>query len=521
MNMSFRSRTNTSLVLVVACFMCLSCHFVLAEQARSGADENLSLAAGLYPPPQQISLDKGRFSFRGSKLYVDDTFRQDHEWLLEQLPGKGLKILPLDEGSGPEGIFVGNVRHPIIKAQIKNLHLKLPEEIDNEEGYLLAIRNDVVVVAGKDNLGIFYGVQTLKQLMAKKSRRLDAMTIFDWPDFSIRGLHLPHTTNLWAPKGTDYRTTPKKDWEKLLNGAEAGPEIPPGLYSIAQEEMRFDEDLARTLIEQMAEWKMNSLVLVLGDSIRWESHPEIAIEGAWSIERYKNFVAFIRKHHIQIMPELNLSTMHDTWLGKYGFEVDSPRYRQVVQDLIEETLEITGAPVEFFHLGWDEEDTEHYEWRHCEPLIVRPPVERWRSYAGFLDFLEKKNVEGVVWSDILCDRDDDFKWEWELLDAEHKLRKSMRRRSVFMDWWPYGMNSFDVTENLLKRDFRVIVASLALTNMELGKASGGSVRAKELKNKRILGMVQTVWCPIEDIAFWKDKYFRGIQEAAGPYWNAD
>ena len=46
--------------------------------------------------------------------------------------------------------------------------------------------------------------------------------------------------------------------------------------------LRFDEDLFHQLLEQMAEAGVNMLVIDLGDAVRYQSHPEIAVEGAWS-----------------------------------------------------------------------------------------------------------------------------------------------------------------------------------------------------------------------------------------------
>ena len=53
------------------------------------------------------------------------------------------------------------------------------------EGYYLKVTNKEIVIAGNDEKGLFYGVQTLLGMM--KEGKLEACTITDWPDVPFRG----------------------------------------------------------------------------------------------------------------------------------------------------------------------------------------------------------------------------------------------------------------------------------------------------------------------------------------------
>ena len=53
------------------------------------------------------------------------------------------------------------------------------------EGYYLKVTDKEVVIAGNDERGLFYGVQTLLGMM--KEGKLEACTITDWPDVPFRG----------------------------------------------------------------------------------------------------------------------------------------------------------------------------------------------------------------------------------------------------------------------------------------------------------------------------------------------
>ena len=55
----------------------------------------------------------------------------------------------------------------------------------HEEGYYMAVGPKGVVIAGRDERGLYYGVQTLRDMMSKG--QLETCTIQDWPDVKFRG----------------------------------------------------------------------------------------------------------------------------------------------------------------------------------------------------------------------------------------------------------------------------------------------------------------------------------------------
>lgn len=64
---------------------------------------------------------------------------------------------------------------------------KYSKHIPNKaEGYYLSIDKDKIVIAGNDERGTYYGVQTLKQLL--KNEKLPIVTIKDYPDIEARGV---------------------------------------------------------------------------------------------------------------------------------------------------------------------------------------------------------------------------------------------------------------------------------------------------------------------------------------------
>lgn len=102
----------------------------------------------------------------------------------------------VNEGEYLAGLV--GLKYDISDSEGGDIILKLDESIEEEEGYTLAVSYDKIVVAGKTSTGVFYGIQTLRQLMPiaiESSENLaeitiPAVTIKDSPRFGYRGMHL-------------------------------------------------------------------------------------------------------------------------------------------------------------------------------------------------------------------------------------------------------------------------------------------------------------------------------------------
>ena len=122
--------------------------------------------------------------------------------------------------------------------------------------------------------------------------------------------------------------------------------------------LRMDEALWNDAISAMAKAKVNTVVIDLGDAVAYESHPEIAVKGAWTPHRLKSELSKIRTMGIQPIPKLNFSAGHDTWMKEYSRMVSTDTYYRVCADLIREVSALFDTPP-LFHLGMDEETAEH------------------------------------------------------------------------------------------------------------------------------------------------------------------
>ena len=62
----------------------------------------------------------------------------------------------------------------------------------------------------------------------------------------------------------------------------------------AQPQLRFDESLWDDLLQRAVRSGINMIVLDLGDGVRYESHPEIAVRGAWSVDRLRQEKGYLQ-----------------------------------------------------------------------------------------------------------------------------------------------------------------------------------------------------------------------------------
>ncbi len=158
------------------------------------------------------------------------------------------------------------------------------------------------------------------------------------------------------------------------------------------------ESIWKDSIAKMAKEGMNMVVLDLGDAIKYDSHPEIAVKNAWTPEWLREELDIIRKLGMEPIPMLNFSTGHDAWLGKYARMVSTDSYYAVCKDLIKEVIDIFDVP-RFFHLGMDEETAKHQLHVGFEHVIVRQKELWWGDFYTMVGEVLKNGSRPWVWSD--------------------------------------------------------------------------------------------------------------------------
>ncbi|MFA5859921.1 MAG: Tat pathway signal protein, partial [Elusimicrobiota bacterium] len=149
----------------------------------------------------------------------------------------------------------------------------------------------------------------------------------------------------------------------------------------------------------------NMLIIDVGDAVKYESHPEISVPGAWDKKKVKAELKKIRELGMMPIPKLNFSAMHDPWLGQYSYMLSTDIYYKVTRDLIDECCSLFGKP-KYFHLGMDEENMSNQ--RFLRHVLIRQYNLWWKDLYHLQKCVEDNNSRAWVWSDYLWDHPDWF-----------------------------------------------------------------------------------------------------------------
>jgi len=255
-------------------------------------------------------------------------------------------------------------------------------------------------------------------------------------------------------------------------------------------DLRLSESLWNDAINAMAKNRMNMVVIDLGDAVKYESHPEIAVNNAWSATRLGEELSKMRELGLEPIPKLNFSAAHDTWLKSYSRMLSTKKYYEVCSDLIREVYDLFNKP-RFFHLGMDEETMEHQT--HYDYAMVRKNDVWWGDFYYLIGEVEKIGSRPWIWSDYV--------WHHPGL-----FFKNMPKSVVQSNWY-YG-EKFNLTP-LNGSDNSAVKAYIDLEANGYDQIPTGSFHADNEKSilntidfcsshidhSRLLGFLQTFWKP--------------------------
>ena len=149
------------------------------------------------------------------------------------------------------------------------------------EGYYMAIGPKGIVIAGRDERGLYYGVQTLRDMIEKG--QLETCTLQDWPDVRYRGAIEGFYGQPWSHehrlRQLDYYGRNK------MNVYIYGPKDDP--YHRDKWRVDYPEQEARQIQE------LNERAKLRGVNFYWAIHPGVDIK--WNDEDRDNLVRKLEK----------------------------------------------------------------------------------------------------------------------------------------------------------------------------------------------------------------------------------
>jgi hypothetical protein len=301
--------------------------------------------------------------------------------------------------SGQQAIVMGTLANPLIQDYCRRF--KLPD-ITRPEGYVLEINATTIVIAGSDEHGAFYGLQSLRQLIERRKGSLwiPGMRVRDWPRCPFRAarLYLPGRDNIPFFKRLVRDFLALYKYNRLIVEVNAGmqlerhPELNAGWRELAQ-------DLIYSRRERPAGPHQ-----VFQDS----ANHDTADSGVIEKEEVAELVDWAHRHHLEVIPEIP-SLTHSYYLLTRHRELaeipeaewpdaycpSNPKTYELLFDVLDEYIEVMKPAL--INVG-------HDEWR--APVDVCPLCRGKDPRLLFADDLRKihdylaaKGVKTAVYGD--------------------------------------------------------------------------------------------------------------------------
>ena len=346
-----------------------------------------------------------------------------------------------------------------------------------QEGYILILNDKQRVIAANTETGLFYGLQSLKQLI--RDRWDKEIVIVDWPSF-------PHRV--------------------IYDDISRGP-ISTVSYIKQQ-------------IERMAEVKINGLSFYIEHVVQPYSHPDFAPDsGKLTIPQIKELSAYAAKHHMQLIGSFQsfghfekiLALPQYKSMGETSTLISplDPKARSFLENVIGELCDAFGSP--YFNVNCDEtfDLTKGRSKKYIDSIGAA------RFYADHLQFLydilKRHNKTMMMWGDVALEHE-------EVLD--------MLPKDIVYLTWEYGdKKSYDQwILPFKKRGLNYMVCPGILNSyrmfpdMTMAKANIRGFINEGVK-QNASGVITTIWDDGGTYLFSGDWY--GVYVAADKSWNAD
>lgn len=193
--------------------------------------------------------------------------------------------------------------------------------------------------------------------------------------------HLDGEKETWYPEGHQWKTQQ------------------PGRHTC-------DIEVFRRVTDRLIAAGGNLLLVEMDDSVLCPHRPEIACAGAWTPEQMNAEVKRLKARGLEVVPMVNFSTNHDTWLKDYNRMLGTPTYYDVCRDVIGDLCAIFDRP-KYFHIGLDEEiSSQSYVQKGL--LNFRRGRAYWHDVRFYADCCEKCGARPWMWADQIIDGEKEF-----------------------------------------------------------------------------------------------------------------
>lgn len=338
--------------------------------------------------------------------------------------------------------------------------LKIDSEMKKPEGYKLTVSDDLIEITGSDEAGVFYGVQSLRQLLFQGNLALPELYIEDSPRFSYRGFMLD-CGRYFFTKEAVFVFLEMMALHKLNHFH----------WHLSEDQGFRAQIMSKLLLTEVGSYRSHT-------NFNKRKH-----EGYYTVEDMKEIVEYAHNLCIKVIPEIDTPghtvamlaaypelscfdrdlTVATHWGVKHdvlciGKESTFSFMKEVIDELLETFTD------GYFHLGGDEVPTTR--WEICPHCRKRMEDEGIKDAGGLhtyylqrmARYIKEKGATPVMWNDTVKDYMVSRDVMWQFWDGAMKREDIVSEINLgrpfimsnldayYLDL-PYGQVSLDKTYN--------------------------------------------------------------------------
>jgi len=380
----------------------------------------------IVPTPQEWHWQDGILELQASlPIRIDNDLRDEAEILQEIIANQTSLLLKIESFKPQDlkktGVILAN---PEQNAEVKNWlvqhQLRFTPAME-EEGYILFIDGERLLLTAKTKRGIFYGIQSIRFLLRAKSpkNQIPGVIIRDWPDLKLRGI-------------TD--------------------DISRGQVSTMEN--------FKAIIRFLAEYKMNVYMPYLEDMFIFKSYPAIGLNrGALTAQECLELQDYAEHYHVSIIPIFQTLGHYENILfrpefrhlaefpGAASLNVSSEETYQFLETVLNEIIPVFHSI--YFHIGADESwDVGHGASRARTERFGLASVHA-EHYRRVIEIVRRHQRKVMMYSDIVL--------------QNPTILNEIPQDVIFFDWH-YGPRDFYESSEVFKKANRPFIVSPGIHN---------------------------------------------------------
>ena len=348
------------------------------------------VSQSILPTPMSIKTLDSKYKFNNTiRLEFDNNCKKSAQYLTEKFKD----YVRIKEVTSNQGDIV--------------LSTNITSENFGKEGYKLLVKDGQIEILAKTEAGMFYGIQSLLQLLPEK---VQAGKPFELEGYEINSVEIVDE--------------PKYEWRSFMLDSGRQYQSP---------------EFIKRYLDHMAMLKMNVFHWHLSEGQGWrieiKQYPKLTEvgsqvatgkeqQGFYTQDEIRDIVSYAEQLHIMVVPEIDVPGHSEAALTAYpgmtcfkeapqSVMAFSPKLfcggrettYQFLQDVLDEVCEL--FPAEYIHLGGDEAPKAN--WDICPDCQKRIEEENLKDShdlqlyfsSRLAQYLKEKDRKVIFWGDVV------------------------------------------------------------------------------------------------------------------------